>query len=125
VIGGCPCAGSRRDGPAVRAVAGQRTTASWPSGRRCSREADQAARRLVTSFPRPDHGRRTLVTRVLGAARGPARPGWMINVVVPDSGCCAANDDGFRLGSSNYGTVPGELIRQWIAAKAEGDGCPS
>ena len=59
----------------------------------------------------------TLVHRVLNPGEGDRSVPLMINVVVPDS-VLLGDDDGFGW-VEHYGPVPGDLLREWIAANAE------
>ena len=59
----------------------------------------------------------TLVRRVLGPGEDAPSVPLMINVVVPDS-VLLGDDDGFGW-VEHYGPVPGDLLREWIAANAE------
>ena len=59
----------------------------------------------------------TLVHRVLNPGEGDLSVPLMINVVVPDS-VLLGDDDGFGW-AEHYGPVPGDLLREWIAANAE------
>ena len=59
----------------------------------------------------------TLVRRVLSPGEGAPSVPLMINVVVPDS-VLLGDDDGFGW-AEHYGPVPGDLLREWIAANAE------
>ena len=59
----------------------------------------------------------TLVRRVLSPGRPTRSVRLMINVVVPDS-VLLGDDDGFGW-AEHYGPVPGDLLREWIAANAE------
>ena len=59
----------------------------------------------------------TLVRRVLNPGEGDRSVPLMINVVVPDS-VLLGDDDGFGW-VEHYGPVPGDLLREWIAANAE------
>ena len=61
----------------------------------------------------------TLVARVLQPAAEPGRTAasLMINVVVPDSVLLGDQDGAGWV--EHYGPVPGDLLRQWIAANAE------
>jgi hypothetical protein len=62
----------------------------------------------------------TLVQRVLAphlAQDGPAELPLVINVVVPDT-VLLGDDDGTGW-VEDYGDVPGDLLREWIAAHAE------
>ena len=52
-----------------------------------------------------------------GAGEGDRSAPLMINVVVPDS-VLLGDDDGFGW-VQHYGPVPGDLLREWIAANAE------
>jgi hypothetical protein len=80
-----------------------------------SREAD----RLTALGDRRSRGQimaDTLVARILAEGIG-ARPGLVLNVVVPDS-VLLGDDDGVGW-VEHYGPVPGELLRDWIATNAE------
>jgi hypothetical protein len=59
----------------------------------------------------------TLVRRVVNPGEGERAVPLMINVVVPDS-VLLGDDDGFGW-VEHYGPVPGDLLREWIAANAE------
>ncbi len=59
----------------------------------------------------------TLVRRVLSPGEGAPSVPLMINVVVPDS-VLLGDDNGFGW-VEHYGPVPGDLLREWIAANAE------
>ncbi len=111
---GLPASGSRRDEPALRRCCRSRTAS--PSGR-CS------AARPTGPGPRATSGRaaRSWPTRWCAASSAPGRTHrpvpLMINVVVPDS-VLLGDDDGFGW-VEHYGPVPGDLLREWIAANAE------
>ena len=59
----------------------------------------------------------TLVHRVLNPGEGERAVPLMINVVVPDS--VLLGDDNAFGWAEHYGPVPGDLLREWIAANAE------
>ena len=59
----------------------------------------------------------TLVRRVLSPGEADPSVRLVINVVVPDS-VLLGDDDGFGW-VEHYGPVPGDLLREWIAANAE------
>ena len=86
-----------------------------------SREADRL-RSIGDARSRGQIMADTLVSRVLGSgaaeAPGASSPApLMINVAVPDS-VLLGDDDGTGW-VEHYGPVPGELLREWIAANAE------
>ena len=59
----------------------------------------------------------TLVRRILSPGEGDRSVPLRINVVVPDS-VLLGDDNGFGW-VEHYGPVPGDLLREWIAANAE------
>ncbi len=59
----------------------------------------------------------TLVRRVLNPGQDEASPALTINLVVSDS-VLLGDDHGFGW-VEHYGPVPGDLLREWIAANAE------
>jgi hypothetical protein len=59
----------------------------------------------------------TLVRRILSPGEADRPASLMINVVVPDS-VLLGDDNGFGW-VEHYGPVPGDLLREWIAANAE------
>ena len=87
-----------------------------------SREADRA-RAAGDQRSRGQIMADTLVARVLSPAgvdcptAGEPAPSLMINVVVPDS-VLLGDEHGFGW-VQDYGPVPGDLLREWIAANAE------
>jgi hypothetical protein len=87
-----------------------------------SREADRA-RAAGDQRSRGQVMADTLVARVLAtdtnadAEQGTASTPLMINVMVPDS-VLLGDEDGFGW-VQDYGPVPGDLLREWIAAHAE------
>ena len=81
-----------------------------------SREADRA-RAAGDERSRGQIMADTLVRRVLNPGEGDRSPSLMINVVVPDS-VLLGDDDGFGW-VEHHGPVPGDLLREWIAANAE------
>jgi hypothetical protein len=84
-----------------------------------SREADRA-RAAGDERSRDQVMADTLVQRVLGHAGGSGRAApitLLINVTVPDS-VLLGDEDGFAW-VQDFGPVPGDLLREWIAANAE------
>ena len=84
---------------------------------------DEADRRKAAGDPRSRGAimADTLVRRVLAphmaSADGPAELPLMINIVVPDTVLLGnSNASGFVEG---FGSVPGDLLREWIATHAE------
>jgi Domain of unknown function (DUF222) len=91
-----------RDGVAVWAVLSRAAEAAKAAG-------DERSRGQIMAD--------TLVARVLGGGATASAPGLMINVVVPDS-VLLGDDHGFGW-VEHFGPVPGDLLREWIAANAE------
>ena len=91
-----------KDGVAVWAVLGREADRARAAG-------DQRSRGQIMAD--------TLVRRVLSPGEGAPSVPLMINVVVPDS-VLLGDDDGFGW-VQHYGPVPGDLLREWIAANAE------
>ena len=91
-----------KDGVAVWAVLGREADRARAAG-------DQRSRGQIMAD--------TLVRRVLSPAEGAGSVPLLINVVVPDS-VLLGDDDGFGW-VQHYGPVPGDLLREWIAANAE------
>ena len=91
-----------KDGVAVWAVLG--------------READRA-RAAGDDRSRGQIMADTLVRRILDPGEGDRAVPLMVNVVVPDS-VLLGDDNGFGW-VEHYGPVPGDLLREWIAANAE------
>ena len=91
-----------KDGVAVWAVLGREADQARAAG-------DQRSRGQIMAD--------TLVRRVLSPGEGAPSVPLMINVVVPDS-VLLGDDDGFGW-VQHYGPVPGDLLREWIAANAE------
>ena len=91
-----------KDGVAVWAVLGREADRARAAG-------DQRSRGQIMAD--------TLVRRVLSPGEGAPSVPLLINVVVPDS-VLLGDDDGFGW-VQHYGPVPGDLLREWIAANAE------
>ena len=91
-----------KDGVAVWAVLGREADRARAAG-------DERSRGQIMAD--------ALVRRILSPGEGERSVPLMINVVVPDS-VLLGDDNGFGW-VEHYGPVPGDLLREWIAANAE------